>query len=55
MKVVCLYWYEFNSDLTRKVMPNETACVQAFAEYYRNNPVTITPEWFDHPVDWALV
>jgi len=50
-----LYWYEYNSDLTRKVMPSEAACIKAFVEYCRLNPALITPEWFDQDIEWSLV
>lgn len=50
-----LYWYEYNSARTRRVMPNEAECVRAFVEHWRHNPQTITPDWFDQATDWGLV
>lgn len=48
-----LYWYEYDSELTRSVTPNEADCVSMFARYLVHNPQTvITPEWFDVAVDW---
>lgn len=49
-----MYWYEYNSDQTRSVTPGETEAVHMFINFYKKNPgVTITPEWFDHLVDWS--
>ena len=47
-----IYWYEYNSDLTRSVTPGEQEAVQMFVRYYKQNPVEITPEWFDQKIDW---
>ena len=48
-----MYWYEYNSDQTRWVTPNESDCVQAFVAYAHAHPgINITPEWFDHVIDW---
>lgn len=47
-----IYWYEYNSDLTRSVTPSQDEAVQMFVNYYKQNPVKITPEWFDQHIDW---
>lgn len=49
-----IYWYEYNSDLTRTVTPSEDQAVQQFYRYAKQHPnLTITPEWFDQLVPWA--
>jgi hypothetical protein len=49
-----LYWYEYNSDLTRPVTPSESDCVQAFVSYAQQHPdVVIDPPWFDQAIDWT--
>ena len=47
-----IYWYEFDSDLTRAVTPDQAWCVRVFQEYYRLNRPEITPAWFLIPVQW---
>jgi len=48
-----LYWYEYNSDLTRSVTPGEAEAVAMFKNYATLNPETrITPEWFDLTIVW---
>lgn len=47
-----LYWYEYDTSLTRPVTPSTEWCVGVFANYIRSNPVTITPQWILHPVPW---
>lgn len=48
-----LYWYEYNSDLTRSVTPGEADAVAMFTNYARANPrVKITPVWFDSLIIW---
>ena len=48
-----LYWYEYNTEKTRNVMPNEAQCVQAFYQYVSANPgIVISPEWFDSVKPW---
>jgi hypothetical protein len=49
-----MYWYEYNSDLTRRVTPGQDAAVAAFCRYYQQTPSTITVEWFDQTIDWQL-
>lgn len=48
-----IYWYEFDSDLTRAVTPAQDWCVSAFRGYYATNPQPITPKWFLSAVDWC--
>jgi len=48
-----MYWYEYDSDLTRAVTPGESDAVAMFTKYYKENkPDSITPEWFDNVIDW---
>jgi hypothetical protein len=48
-----LYWYEYNSDLTRLVTPGETYCVEVLHLYLQQHPNTeFIPEWFDTLIDW---
>lgn len=49
-----LYWYEYNSDRTRWVTPQELRCVQAFVDHYRKCPQLISPQWFDQEIDWGM-
>lgn len=46
-------WYEFNSEKTQKITPNEDYCIAALAEYLKKHPETkFTTEWFSTLVDW---
>lgn len=48
-----MYWYEYDSDLTRPVTPGESDAVAMFVRYYKENKsVVITPEWFDTKINW---
>jgi hypothetical protein len=48
-----LDWYEYNSQQTVSITPNESYCVSVLTNYLKENPNTIfTPTWFDHTVDW---
>jgi hypothetical protein len=48
-----LFWYEYNSALTRAVTPGQDEAVKLFTKYMQEFPGTeITPEWFDQLVDW---
>ena len=48
-----IFWYEYNSDLTRPVTPGEAYCVEVLHLYLQQHPDTrFTPEWFDTLVDW---
>ena len=48
-----LFWYEYNSTLTRAVTPGQDEAVKLFTKYMQEFPGTeITPEWFDQLVDW---
>ena len=49
-----IYWYEYDSERTRRVTPGEQQAVDAFYRYYKSNPVDITPEWFDQTIDWDI-
>jgi hypothetical protein len=49
-----LYWYEYDSDLTRPVTPGEEVSVNALHNYLTQHPgVEFTPEWFDILIPWA--
>lgn len=47
-----IYWYEFDSDLTRAVTPDQAWCVKIFQQYCQINRPDITPAWFLTPVQW---
>ena len=47
-----LYWYEYNSELTRRVTPSESWCVTAFQNYWQHQAEPITKQWFATPRDW---
>jgi len=48
-----LYWYEYNTSRTRAVTPGESQAVDMFFQYIQQHPnTTITPEWFNTPIDW---
>lgn len=49
-----IYWYEYDSSRTRSITPGESAAVDAFYRYYKNNPVEIKPEWFDQKITWNI-
>jgi hypothetical protein len=49
-----LYWYEYDSDLTRPVTPGEEISVNALHSYLTQHSGTeFTPEWFDILIPWA--
>ena len=49
-----LYWYEYNSDLTRSVTPGESYCVDVLHRYLLQNPaIKFSPEWFDLEINWS--
>jgi len=49
-----LYWYEYDSDLTRPVTPGEEVSVNALHSYLTQHPdIEFTPEWFDILIPWA--
>lgn len=49
-----LYWYEYDSDLTRPVTPGEADSVGALHSYLTQHPgIEFTPEWFDILIPWA--
>lgn len=45
-------WYEYDSCRTAKVTPGQDFCVEVLTNYLMIHPVTFTPEWFDHLVEW---
>lgn len=48
-----MFWYEYDSGLTRSVTPGEPYCVETLHLYLQQHPDTeFTPEWFDTLVDW---
>jgi hypothetical protein len=48
-----LFWYEYNSELTRAVTPGQDQAVDMFVQYMQQHPETqITPEWFDQAIEW---
>jgi hypothetical protein len=48
-----LFWYEYNSELTRAVTPGQDQAVDMFVQYMQQHPGTqITPEWFDQAIEW---
>ena len=48
-----LYWYEYDSDRTRHVMPSEAHAVSMFTNYAKQHAdLVITPEWFDQKINW---
>lgn len=49
-----MYWYEYDSDLTRPVTPSQADAVAMFANYAKKHPtIRITPEWFDQLHNWS--
>jgi hypothetical protein len=48
-----LDWYEYNSQQTSMVTPNEEYCVNAVSAYLKQWPDTVfTVDWFSQLVDW---
>jgi hypothetical protein len=47
-----IYWYEYDSELTRAVTPDQSWCVSVFEHWYRTHPTTITAHWFLEPIPW---
>jgi hypothetical protein len=49
-----LYWYEYDSDLTRPVTPGESDSVGALHSYLnQHSEIEFTPQWFDTLILWA--
>jgi hypothetical protein len=49
-----IYWYEFNSSLTRAVTPGEAKAVNMFINYVRANPdLVVTKEYFGQEIIWS--
>lgn len=50
-----LYWYEYDSELTRAVTPGEAWCVSVFRAYANQNPgLVIDSDWFANLRPWHL-
>ena len=48
-----VFWYEYNSQRTAPVTPDESYCVEVLHLYLTQHPeVEFTPEWFDTLIDW---
>lgn len=47
-----IYWYEYDSERTRAVTPDQSWCVSVFARWYQTYPATITAHWFLEPISW---
>lgn len=48
-----IYWYEYDTDKTRKVTPGQQQAVTMFVNYMvANIGVEITESWFDLIIDW---
>lgn len=48
-----LYWYEYDSELTRSITPGESWCVQVFGNYVaQHSQITINPGWFSVLISW---
>ena len=49
-----IFWYEYNSERTRKITPGYPWCEKVMRGYLKHNSnITFTPEWFDKPIDWS--
>lgn len=49
-----IYWYEYNTNQTRHLMPQEKDAVRAFYDYYKDNREPITMSWFNKHHEWKL-
>jgi hypothetical protein len=48
-----LYWYEYDSELTRPVTPGESRCIAVFEKYItQNSQIQIDRDWFMTPIHW---
>lgn len=47
-----IYWYEYDSEKTRAVTPDQTWCVKIFEKFYQVMRPHVTPAWFLTPIDW---
>ena len=47
-----IYWYEYDSALTRAVTPGQAWCVTVFEAYYHRNRPRIDASWFLDLVPW---
>ena len=49
-----IFWYEYDSELTRAVTPGYEWCENVMQKYLELNAnLVFTPEWFDKKIDWA--
>lgn len=49
-----LYWYEYDSPLTKTVTLDTDRCVIQFVNYVKQHPdIVFAPDWFDQHIDWA--
>lgn len=49
-----LYWYEYDSPLTKTVTLDTERCVTQFINYVKqHSDIVFSPEWFDQHIDWA--
>jgi hypothetical protein len=50
-----IFWYEYDSALTRAVTPGQDACLSALRSYLEERPnFHFDPAWFDHLVNWNI-
>lgn len=48
-----IYWYEYSTERTRSVTPDQSWCVRTFANYAQQHPdLEITKSWFNQLVNW---
>ena len=47
-----IYWYEYDSELTRAVTPDQPWGVNVFKQYYQTHQPVIDAAWFLAPVAW---
>lgn len=48
-----IYWYEYDSSLTRSVTPGQNECLDMLRNYLESRPgLVITPAWFDSTINW---
>lgn len=47
-----IYWYEYDSSLTRAVTPAQSWCINVFQSYYQTCEPEIDADWFLEPVAW---
>lgn len=48
-----IYWYEYNTERTRSVTPDQSWCVDTFRNYAQQHPdLEVTKSWFNRLVNW---